>query len=203
MVSFYERYERRDRMLYFSEPGEHNTDAVLDLVFETAVKEGIRHVVLPSTRGKVATKALEMVPEDIDLVIVTHSVGFRKSGVDEFDPEVRKLYENTRHKILTTKHLFRGLEGYFYKKFGGVYPPQFFAAALRLFGEGTKVAVEIALMAADAGLIPIDQWVISAGGTGKGLDTAYILKACNTRDLSEFRFGRLLAIPSEFYSRRS
>ncbi len=43
------------------------------------------------------------------------------------------------------------------------------------WGKGTKVAVEITLMAADAGLIPAQQDV-ACGGTGRGLDTALVIK---------------------------
>ncbi|MFO7882164.1 MAG: pyruvate kinase alpha/beta domain-containing protein [Kosmotogaceae bacterium] len=184
--------------MYFKENGEKNTESVLEIVFNKAKENGIDTIVLASTRGIVAKNALNMVPEELKLVIVTHSIGFRETGDDEFDNNVRKNYKNTRHEVLTTTHLFRGIDGYFYKSKQGVYPPQVFAEALRLFGEGTKVAVEIAIMAADAGLVPVDEWIISAGGTGKGLDTAYILQACNSSDLSNFKFGELLAIPSEF-----
>jgi len=184
--------------MYFKECGEKNTERVLEIIFNKAKEYEIDTIVLPSTRGMVARKALTMVPDGLKMVIVTHSIGFRETGGDEFDDEVRKSYENTCHKILTTTHLFRGIDGYFYKSKQGVYPPQIFAEALRLFGEGTKVAIEIAMMAADAGLIPVDKWIISTGGTGKGLDTAYILQACNSSDLSNFKFGELLTIPSEF-----
>ncbi|MFW6149163.1 MAG: hypothetical protein ACOC6D_04825 [Atribacterota bacterium] len=184
--------------MYFKKCGENNTERVLEIVFNKAKENEIDTVVLPSTRGVVAKKALSMAPDEMKMVIVTHSVGFRETGGDEFDNNVRKDYENTRHKILTTTHLFRGIDGYFYKSKQGVYPPQIFAEALRLFGEGTKVAVEISIMAADAGYVPVKDWIISAGGTGKGLDTAYTLQACNSSDLSNFKFGELLAIPSEF-----
>lgn len=39
-----------------------------------------------------------------------------------------------------------------------------------------KVGVEISIMTADAGLIPTDTEIIAVGGTGKGLDSAIVLK---------------------------
>lgn len=185
-------------MHLFDKPGEQNTDKTLEIAFERATKDGLKHVIVASTRGVVAEKALRAVPDGITLVVVTHSVGFREPGADEFSSEIRKAYDGTRHHVCTATHLFRGLEGYLAKQFNGAYPPQIFATALRMFGEGTKVAFEIAIMAADAGLVPIDRWVVSCGGTGRGLDTAYVLKPCNTTDLRRFRFGELLAIPSEY-----
>jgi hypothetical protein len=47
--------------------------------------------------------------------------------------------------------------------------------ALRTFGQGTKVALEIAAMAADAGLVRVDEDIIAIGGTGRGADTALVL----------------------------
>lgn len=52
--------------------------------------------------------------------------------------------------------------------FHGVYPVEIIAAALRMFGQGTKVCVEVATMAADAGMIPSGEPVIVVGGTGPG-----------------------------------
>lgn len=49
------------------------------------------------------------------------------------------------------------------------------AQALRMFGAGTKVGVECAVMALDAGYVPFGQKVISLGGTGRGLDTAIVI----------------------------
>jgi len=39
-----------------------------------------------------------------------------------------------------------------------------------------KVVVEIAMMAADAGTVRTDETVICVGGTGRGADTAVVIK---------------------------
>lgn len=52
------------------------------------------------------------------------------------------------------------------KNFGGISHVESIAYTLRLFGtEGLKVAVEVAVMAADAGLIPTDREIIAGGGS--------------------------------------
>lgn len=183
---------------YFKKSDEETTEVLLEFIFQRARETSIKDVVIPSTSGAVAKLAIERVPESLRLVVVTHSVGFKKADHSEFDPAVGSLYEGTRHAILTTTHLFRGLDAAFSKTSGGAYPPQVFAGALRLFGQGTKVAVEIAMMASDAGLVSVEDWIVSTGGTGHGLDTAYIIKGCHSHDLSAFKFGQLLAIPSSF-----
>ena len=58
------------------------------------------------------------------------------------------------------------------------------ASTLRLFCEGLKMTVEIVLMAADASAIPVDQKVIAITGTGRGADTAILIKLANTTNFT-------------------
>jgi hypothetical protein len=67
-------------------------------------------------------------------------------------------------------------------KFGGLGPAEMVANSLRLFGEGTKVAVEVAVMAIDAGLIPHGRDVVAVGGTSSGADTALVLRPAHSRE---------------------
>jgi hypothetical protein len=69
------------------------------------------------------------------------------------------------------------------------------AQTLGVFGQGTKVACEIALMAADAGLIRTDEEVISIGGTGSGADTALVIKPAHTHDFFELKVKEILCKP--------
>ncbi|MCW4008465.1 MAG: hypothetical protein NWF09_07265 [Candidatus Bathyarchaeota archaeon] len=69
---------------------------------------------------------------------------------------------------------------------------------LRLMGEGTKVCVEITLMAADAGLIPVDEDVVAIAGTGNGVDTALRIKPANTARFFDLKIKEVIAKPREF-----
>jgi hypothetical protein len=69
------------------------------------------------------------------------------------------------------------------------------ADTLRVFGQGLKVAIEIAMMAADAGLVSTSERVISVGGTGRGADTAIVLKPVNTSDFFDMRVGEIICKP--------
>jgi len=60
-------------------------------------------------------------------------------------------------------------------KFGGLYPGGIVSNTLRMFGQGTKVCLEIAGMAIDAGMIPAGKEIIAVGGSGGGADTALVL----------------------------
>jgi len=84
------------------------------------------------------------------------------------------------------------------KKFGTLQPLELIANALRLFGEGTKVCVEIVVMAADAGLIPVDKDVIVIAGTGGGADTALVVKPANASTFFNLEIRETIAKPRDF-----
>lgn len=96
----------------------------------------------------------------------THHVGFSAPGHDEMPESVRQELRAAGASVLTTTHLFANVERAAANKFGGIYVGGIISEALRLFGQGTKVCVEIAVMALDAGLMPYGQEVIAVGGQG-------------------------------------
>ena len=67
-----------------------------------------------------------------------------------------------------------GVERSVSRKHQGTYPALIVADTLRLFGQGTKVAVECAAMAADAGTLT-GGWIVAIGGSGRGSDTALVM----------------------------
>jgi hypothetical protein len=58
-----------------------------------------------------------------------------------------------------------------------------------------KVAVEITIMAAEAGVIDIDHEVISIGGTHQGADTALVVKPSYARNFYDFEIREIIAKP--------
>jgi hypothetical protein len=81
------------------------------------------------------------------------------------------------------------------KKLGTYLTDEIIAYTLRTFGEGTKVCAEIALMAADAGLISIGEPCITVAGTGRGADTAIVLSPANAQQFFDLRVMEILAKP--------
>lgn len=55
--------------------------------------------------------------------------------------------------------------------------------------------VEIAVMAADAGLIPVDRDVISIAGTSKGADTAIVVQPANSSRIFDMVIKEIIAKP--------
>jgi hypothetical protein len=80
-------------------------------------------------------------------------------------------------------------------KVGAYQVDEVMAYTLRIFGQGTKVAVEIALMAADAGLVRTGEDVISIGGSGKGADTALVLRPATSSHLFDLRVREVICKP--------
>ncbi|MBS7659434.1 MAG: pyruvate kinase alpha/beta domain-containing protein [Candidatus Bathyarchaeia archaeon] len=183
--------------LYFKKPGPQNTDALLNFVKEYAEKENIRDIVVASTTGETGVKAAKIF-SGYNVVVVTHHVGFRKPGEWELNENYRKEILESGAKIFTGTHALSSAERAIRKDFGTIQTLEIIANTLRLMGEGTKVCVEITLMAADAGLIPVDRDIIAIGGTGKGADTALRILPANSARFFNLRIKEVIAKPMEF-----
>lgn len=179
---------------YFSEKGASQTDDTLRLAARRAQELGIDYVIVPTTSGATAVKAIQLL-EGLQPIIVTHMTGFAKPGENQILPENRRKIEEVKVPLLTATHALSGVERGIRKKFDMIGHAVIIASALRMFGQGVKVAVEITLMAADAGLIPMDASVIALGGTGRGVDTALIIKPAHTNNVFDLHIEELICKP--------
>jgi hypothetical protein len=148
------------------------------MALERARQLDIEHIVVASNTGETAKLLLD---QGVKVVCVTHHVGFVEPGHDEMPAEMRDFLQKKGVAVLTTTHLLAGIGRSITSQFGGLDPAQVVAHALRMFGQGTKVCVEIAVMALDAGLIPFGREIIAIGGTGRGADTALVLTPAHSR----------------------
>ncbi|MEM3565389.1 MAG: pyruvate kinase alpha/beta domain-containing protein [Candidatus Bathyarchaeia archaeon] len=185
------------KVAYFKSVGKANTDTLLEIVKEYAEKEGIRDIVVASTTGETGAKASKIF-KGYNIVVVTHHVGFQKPGESELREEFKKEILKNGGKIFTGTHALSSAERAIRKDFGTLQPLELIANVLRLMGEGTKVGVEIVLMAADAGLIPVDRDVIAIAGTGKGADTALRIQPANSARFFDLKIKEVIAKPSSF-----
>ena len=130
---------------------------------------GIRYLVVASSTGKTALKALELARKaGIELIVVTYHRGFYEEGKDSMYLKLKRNSEKKGVKIVRQSHILSGLERSISRKLGGVSRTEAIAEALRsLFGHGLKVCVEITIMAADSGAIPIEE-VVAVGGRSSG-----------------------------------
>ena len=180
---------------YFEEPGKGNTDRCLEIVSQL-VAEGFSHVVIATTSGETALRlAKQLRGKSINLVAVTHNVGYTGPNQDECPASARQELESLGVKIFTGTMLTRGIEAALMKNHQGVYPAYIVAQSLRMLCQGIKVAVEIVAEACDAGLIPEGVEVIAAAGTGRGADTVAIIEAHPSDRFFDVRVRQIVAKP--------
>jgi uncharacterized protein len=180
--------------VYFLESGSANTEKTLEIAKKRAEELGIKTIVVASTSGETGLKAVKAFA-NYKVVVVTHTTGLQAPDVQELTPQNRaKILENGG-LILTATHAFGGVGRAVRRRFNTYQVDEIIAHTLRVFGQGTKVACEIALMAADAGLIRTDEEIISIGGTAKGADTALVVKPAHTHDFFELKVKEVLCKP--------
>lgn len=179
---------------YFSQPGPDNTERTLALARQRAEQLGIEHLLVASTSGQTGLRAAQLF-QDRQVVVVSHSHGFAGPNQQELPDDTRQAIEALGARVLTCQHALGGVGRAIRRKFGTYQVDEIIAFTLRMLGQGTKVACEITLMAADAGLVPAGREVLAIGGTGHGADTAAVLLAANAQDLFDLRVLEILCKP--------
>jgi hypothetical protein len=99
--------------------------------------------------------------------------------------------------VVAASHALSGLERSIAKKHSGAYPVLIMADTLRLFGQGVKVAIEVAVMAADAGALSGND-IIAVGGSGRGADAALVLKPAHQNNFFDLRIREVICKPRSF-----
>ncbi len=180
--------------VYFGNPGKENTRQTLEIASRRVAELDISSVIVASTSGRTGSLATQFFPGR-NLVIVSHSTGFIKPDFQQFIPEHRRQIEEAGAKVLTCQHALGGVGRAVRKKLGTYELEEIMAFTLRVFGQGTKVAIEIALMAADAGLISTQESCVSIGGTEQGADSALLLIPAHAQNFFDLRVLEILAKP--------
>ena len=188
-----------NRTTYYDKPGgDENTARTLELAKQRAEELGIKTVVVASTVGNTGAKAADVF-KGYKVVVVTHTDGFREPNTQELTAENRKTIEEKGGKILTTTHAFGGVHRSLAPAGKRPEPSNIMgdviAMTLRMFGQGMKVVCEIAAMAADAGLVRTDEECISIAGTGRGADTAVVIKPDYVHRLFDTRVKEIICKP--------
>ena len=187
------------KIWYFDKPGPANTADAAKFAVERAKDLKITTIIVASTSGKTAEVFHEAVKgSGLSLVVVTHVVGFTKPGEWEFSEEIADRLKKQGVKIVTGTHALSGLERALSRspKVGGGSRTEAIAEALRrIVAIGLKVAVECVLIAADQGIIGIDEEVIAAGGTASGADTVCVIRPAHTADFFSLQVREIVAMP--------
>lgn len=182
------------KIVYFEKPGIDNMEETLRIARERADELGIKTIVVATTVGNTAARAVEVF-KGMKVVAVTHHAGFRGANTQELTQENREKITRGGGTILTATHLFSGVGAAMRKRFTTYLLGDIVANTLRIMGQGMKVVVEISVMAADAGLVPTGEDCIAIAGTGRGADFAVVLRPVNSPDFFDLRIREILCKP--------
>ena len=184
-----------DECLYFKRPGPRNTDAVLEAVKRRVGELSIPTVVVATCSGKTGLRALEVLGGQARIICVSHVAGFREPNFQELTDSARGELESKGAVVFTGQHAFGGVGRGVRNKLGTFQVDEIMAWTLRMFGQGIKVCVEMALMTADAGLVRTDQDIIAVGGTATGADAACVITPANSFNLFDLKVRRIICKP--------
>ena len=180
------------QILYFERAGKRNTEATLRVSRQRAEDLGIRQIVVASTHGYTAKCAREVFDGlGVEIIAVSICAGFEEKGWT-MSAEERAELERLQIKVLTCIH---ALGDDVNEALGTATPNRIVRETLYRFCQGMKVAVECALMAADAGLVDTSGEILSIAGTGEGADTAIVVKPAYTRKFGDLEIREILAKP--------
>ncbi|MFX0092645.1 MAG: hypothetical protein ACFFBD_12855 [Candidatus Hodarchaeota archaeon] len=171
-----------------------NTQKTLEIAHEYAKKHSIKDIIVASTHGSTGLMAAKLFSE-FNCVVVIHQYGFNQPGGQQMPPETIQEIKNLGAKVLSTTHALGGIDRAAKSKFNSLQFAEIVAAVLKIFGQGTKVAAEIVLMAADSGLIGVPQDVLSIGGTGRGADTCWVIGTAHTQNFFDLKMKKCLCKP--------
>ena len=184
-------------MILFEKTGTENTKETLRIAIEKAMQLNTQ-LVVATTRGQTGVLAGEMAKQmgfGNKIVAVTHVHGSFVAGEDPIEVPNRARMAQNGVVTVTATHVLSGIERAISGMAQGMYPAEIAANTLRMFGAGTKVVVECAVMALDAGAIDYGKPIVAVGGTGRGADTAAVLTPAHGKALFATKIHEILCKP--------
>ena len=195
---------------YWEKAGKEHTDATLKIALDAAKERGIGTVLISSTTGYTAEKAVEVFNgSGIKLVVVTHATGYRTKGVQMMPDETRAKLKAAGCEVVTCTDVLTGAvsagvgrqrpalsdpqEG----RLPWIIPPPnvIVANTLRMFCQGVKVCAEIAMMAVDSCAIDSGENVVVVAGSHAGADTAMVVEASESSRIKDMKLREVLCKP--------
>jgi hypothetical protein len=177
------------KIFYFEDIGPENTETTLELAKERSDILEINTIVLASTTGVTARKAVDFFKDrGTRLIIVPHQYDFHRE-VNLFPRELVKELKESGHEVHFGTMLFH-TDGFYESN-----APTLMANLLRCFCQGVKVCFEMVFMATDAGLLKKGEKIIAIAGTGRGSDTALVMQATSTQNMKNLRVNEIICKP--------
>lgn len=188
---------------YFKYCGEVNTEEVLRAVRSRCEDSDLSKIVIASETGRSVMRALDVFKgTGIRMIVVTHypastwgpkgkiPIGLKREVYAE---RLNRLKKNGVRVVQGTRPFAPPSRSI---NWDYPTPESIVDKTLEIFGAGTKIAIEAAVMATDAGLLNEGEEVVSCAGTFKGLDTALVVKTAYSAHLfGEFVVKEIIAKP--------
>ena len=185
-----------DRSRYFDEPGPQNTEETLAAALQRAQQLGLTTLIVASDTGKTPRRALELLAEGMQLIVVTNpaNVALPLTKLHDYLPRFRKhraalvaqgvervpasLAPQVVDELQAAGATVLRIDWQALVKY-----VRMDLAAIDRIGVATRVAITVALWARIAGALPPGEEVVSVAGTGfggGGADTALVIRAGET-----------------------
>lgn len=173
---------------YFEKGGPDHTQATLQVARERASELGTEAIVVTSTSGKTALEAARIFAGADTRII---AVPFQKHLWEKYsslDPQLAAECRELGVEFLPDDPVVPMLDA---------ERPDI-VNAWRTVSQGFKVALQVASMCVDTGLLKPGAHVISIGGSGEGADTAIAVQTYGYRDVLKSNVTQIIAMPSNY-----
>ena len=184
-------------MLLFEHPGKDNTARVLAVSLDKA-QELACPIIIATTTGFTLQSLINLAQAkglEQSIIAVSNVAGFKEKGSLSMPEDVRLAFEAKGIPVIRAAHALSAGERALSTDTGGIYPLEVAAKTLRMFGQGVKVGVEIAIMAMDTGLLPYGKPVVAIGGSAHGADAALVLTPSYTASMFDTKIHEILCKP--------
>ncbi len=165
-------------MVYYESPGKVNLDKTLELVKDKLIEFKIKDIVLATSTGFTAKKALEAL-KGIDVKLTIVSVD-REWWDEALNKDVIGKLEEAGHNLC----FMREISSYPFFKTASPY----IKAAYSRFSSGLWVAVFSLFFAADRGFVSTDKDIIAIAN----YDTALVVKPATSENFLDFKIKEII-----------
>ena len=185
------------KVVYFGKKGAANTERTLEIALTCCEERKIGKIVVASSTGETALKLQGKAKPSIDIIAVTYGAGSRYTEEVEAFNKNRSALEEKGIRVVRGLHALSGVERTFENRYkSGFIPLNVVADTLRMFSQGMKVCVEIAVMAAEHGWVTPNEEVVVIAGSGHGADTAVVLRPAFAANMFETKIRAVLCMPA-------
>ena len=168
----------KGNVIYFESPGFQNTDSVIEVTKERLKMKDVIAVIVPMTTGRTLEKFVNRLGEEAKIVSISEDEVMKACKRISYPDKgalgkliQNRLGESSDNEVNLRRDIF---DITFLPLSGDSW--KLIAETLYIFGQGMKVAIEIAVAAVEIEKIGASKKVISVGGTGEGADTAVVLR---------------------------